>query len=119
MIANEDRQRLQGTWEIIFEEKGGEALKPGPFSICFKGDAVTNPADPNGSKTTFRVDPHKRLPTLTAVQKADKGITVVYLYEWKGDVLRLCVSDDEKEQSRPPPAFDSKDGRRILICKRR
>jgi uncharacterized protein (TIGR03067 family) len=116
MIEIDDGQRLQGTWDIVSEEARGKVMKPEPLAVTFEGDLVTSTAIPN-EKSIFWVDPHNKLPTLTLVQKGDKEITAVFLYQLKKDVLRVCVSDDDG--SSPPLAFDSKDGRRILSFRRR
>jgi uncharacterized protein (TIGR03067 family) len=127
-------RKLEGTWTVTKMEVEGKSLlekgKPVPkFTIKdgkITSDAKDVPRDEKRDSSTIKLDPGRKPKTITIPNfhggDPKKGITLIGIYELKGDELKVCAQEVEtaklKERERErPKAFDSKQG--VLVILRR
>jgi uncharacterized protein (TIGR03067 family) len=123
--AKTDKERLQGTWAVDTVESNGDVLKTGDYytnvkdmKLTFKGDTVNNSKKPNDD-ATFKIDPDKKPPTLDIFVKGEKDVTtLLMIYEFKGDTLRLCLAAEEKMETEHAKEFTSKNNQLLITLKR-
>jgi uncharacterized protein (TIGR03067 family) len=77
----------------------------------YKGGLMWTDANPDG-KVPIVLGPDRKPATYTLIYNRGKGDVEKSLYEFRGETLRVCVWPSRGEC---PPAFDSRDGRIILI----
>jgi uncharacterized protein (TIGR03067 family) len=91
--AGEARKSLQGTWELVLVEHGFRQGYPGaaPMNYVFKGDEFASfiYGRSDGNKGTARFGPNKALD-VTVTDGPAKGSNYAWLYEVKGDTLRIA-----------------------------
>src|SRR5207237_10598021 len=101
-----DRERLQGTWEIVkLEQTGtdrGEFIKEHSPTMKFDGDKYTFKAGTAVERGEFKLDPKAKVPTLdyTITEGEHKGKRQFGIYRLEGDTLKICLSE-EGETTRP------------------
>jgi uncharacterized protein (TIGR03067 family) len=121
----EDAKKLQGAWEVTELIVGGVKVPEKEIKgtkFVFEGDKLTIvPSMPDAEAVekrlfTFKLDPAQKPAAidLTAQDGDLKGTVSPGIYELKGDTLRWCQSDDEKNKDRPK-TFDSPDKSRIYV----
>jgi uncharacterized protein (TIGR03067 family) len=126
--APSDKDKLQGTWQMVSGE--GEGMKE-PAEFCkhftytfkgdglrFRGDETTPGAD---LEFSYTLDPKKtpkeidlkltKVPDNKGVRSVSKGI-----YSLQGEELKLCYSDEER-----PTKFETKpkDRTSLVVLKRK
>jgi uncharacterized protein (TIGR03067 family) len=94
-----DKERFQGTWEVVSGQRGGEQLPEEitkAVTLTFEGDKVTFKLGDMVKEGTFKLDPTKkpRAIDVTFDDKTGEGI-----YAFDGKQLKLCVP--EPGQGRP------------------
>jgi uncharacterized protein (TIGR03067 family) len=128
-------KRLEGTWVLTKMEVNGKSLlekdKPAPRIVIKDGKVLPDPKQaPKGTNVenpTVLLDPSRKPKTINVPNfkggQPEKGVTLIGIYELKGNVLRVCVEGvetarlKEREKDRPK-AFDSKQGA-LLVFKRK
>ena len=116
--AQDDKEKLQGTWEFVSSQFGGkeaqgpEAEQMKMLKYVFKGDKLT-------AKTPgqFTLDASKKPKQIDL--KIDDGPenergTWKGIYELKGDDLTLCMAPPNQDR---PTAFESKEGELTVLLK--
>jgi uncharacterized protein (TIGR03067 family) len=96
--ANKDRERLQGTWELITLEANAQqalqlALEDLPEArLVAKGNSCRLKFGETDLAMTFRLDRCKALKAidLTVTAGPDKGKTFRAIYALDGDTLTIC-----------------------------
>ena len=109
--SKSDKQLLQGRWEAVSAEKGGEKLPDEllkAIKLQVKGDKIIAEILGETKDVPFKIDPTKKPKTidLTIDEKVVKGI-----YELKKDTLKVCAAIDENGD-RPK---DFKGGEQTLL----
>ena len=126
--------KLEGRWTLTKMEANGKSLlekdKPLPKMVIKDGKIMADPKDAAGQEapdsSQIQLDPRKNPKTITIPNfkggDPAKGVTLIGIYELKGDELKVCVEGvetaklKEREKDRPR-AFDSKQGL-LLVFKR-
>jgi uncharacterized protein (TIGR03067 family) len=103
---------LQGTWVLVASEVAGKRhVITGPEKerarISFSGNRSLNTSKGKTTSSTFRVDATKRPKTIDFVSD---NVTIKGIYEVEGEVLRLCMSPEER-----PGEFKSS-GLKVLVA---
>jgi uncharacterized protein (TIGR03067 family) len=130
--VKQEWKKLEGTWTMTKMEIEGrslmEKLKPVP-KITIKDGRVTSdakdaPKDQEFDSSTIKLDLGQKPKTITIPNflggDPEKGVTLIGIYELKGDRLRVCVQDvetaklKEREKERPK-AFDGKQGVLVIF----
>ena len=108
--ANNDREAIQGQWQVVFMEANGNVVQQGLaqlIQIVFEGDVMRTL--PDNEEMRFTLDPESSPATIDyAGDEPVKGI-----YELKGDTLRLCESKGER-----PDDFESTQDTTLFRLKR-
>jgi uncharacterized protein (TIGR03067 family) len=110
-----DNDLLQGTWEVVEAEKGGEKLPEEiikTIKLTFKGDKFTFAAGDESKEGTFKLDPTKK-PRAIDVSIDDKTIKGIYAFE--GKKLKICAGDAGQER---PKEFKSEGEINLVVLQR-
>lgn len=117
----EDLKKLQGAWEVAsLETEGKKEFSGGGAAIVIKGKTMLASlilwGTPSSSESQFTIDATKKPKEIDTVFK-DKRTTLTTrgLYRFDGDQLVVCTSSTEVR----PPTFDSKEGRTIMVLRRK
>jgi uncharacterized protein (TIGR03067 family) len=119
----EDRDRLQGTWEGIRLERDGkvvyEGAAAGLATVRFVGDSVTFEDRGTRLEGSYRVDPD-RVPKTFDLIVADGDALVTYpagIYQLYDDIFRLCFAFPSGER---PKTFATGpgSGRTLFVYRR-
>lgn len=116
----QDKDRIQGTWQIIDMQEGGYAVPAElvqMLSCVFHDYTLEMHAGKQVQKNTFTLDPSTTPKSIDMVddERMKRGI-----YELQGDTLRLCFEKNHPGQR--PTAFVSQSGSvndLVLMMKRR
>jgi uncharacterized protein (TIGR03067 family) len=121
--TKKERKRLEGTWTLTSVVRNNnplpeDRLKDAKF--VFQGERFTQQlGDKTLAKGTFRLDPGKKPQTIdmTMSEGAEKGKTILGIYQLEDDVLRICGAGPGGER---PTEFASKDGtgHTLITCQR-
>jgi uncharacterized protein (TIGR03067 family) len=130
--VKQEWMKLEGTWTVTQMEVEGKSLlekgMPVP-RMTVKGGKITPDSKdvPEGEKldsSTIKLDPSQKPKTITVpnLKGGDpkEGVTLIGIYELKGDELRVCAQAvesaklKEREKERPK-AFDSKQGVLVIL----
>ncbi len=99
--TQEDRQRLQGAWEVVALERNGtkapEGEKPLGARVVFKEDRLVNHFnDNNPMEADYKIDAGQDPGHIDVTPRdgpeQEKGKTFHGIYRLKGDTLTLCLS---------------------------
>ena len=90
-----DRKQIQGTWKVIYSADSGrdmpqEQLKALRFTI--KADSLVMDAGGRVSNITYKLDPTTSPKSIDLI---DEGSMTPGIYELTGDVLRICINEDD------------------------
>jgi RNA polymerase sigma-70 factor (ECF subfamily) len=119
-----DQERLQGTWALVSEERGGKLVEPPEgvkgATLTFQGDRVSFKQKGGGHEASFKVDP-TRTPKEIDLTVAQDGKPAVHkgLYALEGDTLKLCLAHPPQPR---PTAFASAAGEQwpaVFVFKRK
>jgi uncharacterized protein (TIGR03067 family) len=115
--AEKESKKLQGKWVATSLRHGDteapkEDIEKGAITLVIKGDKFTFKTPKETQEGTFKIDPSKSPKTidLSVTTKGGKKKTIVGIYEWDGDALRIA-GDQEKR----PKDFKSKLGGSIVV----
>ena len=113
---------LDGDWTGVSAFSDGDDLgKPpgGRFVLTVKGDAITIQIGDETHTGKAKIDPAKTPKVIDMVPDdgPEKGKTVPGVYEIKGDELRICTAEPDKDR---PTEVSSKKGSgwMLITCKR-
>jgi uncharacterized protein (TIGR03067 family) len=107
--AREEMKKLEGTWEPVALESGGQRATPGELKEINGSEKLTikdgKTAVCYGTKcyeAVVTVDPTKNPKTIDMVVTEGKlkGLTSLAIYDVHGDELKICY-DVEQERVRP------------------
>jgi RNA polymerase sigma factor (sigma-70 family) len=106
-----DQRRFQGTWSAV---SGKEQAKDVPedalkdFKITFSGDKVTIHRPAGERNGTFKLDPSRKPSGIDmAFEVMGQTVTVLGVYAFDGENLRICFSEPDDER---PADLDGKVG---------
>ena len=108
--VSKELEKLEGTWtKDSWEYKGQPQIAAAAGRYVFKGDKFTYFAeDKEHYKGTVKLDPAKQFIDLAITDGADKGTSMLGLYELKEDTLRICFGPGgEKRPKELKTAADS------------
>jgi uncharacterized protein (TIGR03067 family) len=114
-------KKWQGTWRytsVIMEGKAGLQEKLAKRTITFTGDKWAVREDGNLLQAgTLKLDPAKKPAQIDALvsEGPDKGLTMLGIYEIKGDTLKVCFDPMGKAR---PTSFTPKGGEFATIIER-
>jgi uncharacterized protein (TIGR03067 family) len=118
-LIKKDRAALQGTWQVVASEDNGEKVAAEDLKglfLIFKGDAIAIREEGKAEERfSFLLDPTKkpREIDLTIKVGPKKGQTDRAIYQFDGDVLRICIQSN-KDAPRPRD-FTSKVGSKLWL----
>ncbi len=113
--AKSDQELIQGTWEVVSGEKGGEKLPEEivkAIKITFKGDKLSLAHGDDAKEATFKLDPAKKPRHLDA--NID-GKTIEAIYALEGKNLKICAG----EPASPRPKDFKGEGENIFLVLKR
>jgi uncharacterized protein (TIGR03067 family) len=113
--AQEDLDKLQGTWVLTAMEKNGNAAPEyvlGKLAVTFKGDTMVMDGSFAAVKPEFTVklDPSKKPKAIDATPLSGefKDKTVLGIYQLEGEELKICLpKQGDKER---PSDYKSPEG---------
>jgi uncharacterized protein (TIGR03067 family) len=111
--GDSDLKKIQGTWQFVSHEMKGKKTPPeqvAKLKITFTGDKWSVTEDGKVVQTgTQKLDPTKKPSHVDAVviDGGVKGVTMLGIYEIKGDTLKVCFDPEGKER---PTSFTAKAG---------
>jgi uncharacterized protein (TIGR03067 family) len=101
--AKKELEKFQGSWLVVkLEIKGNvvpdEELKK--FKLTFAAEKVTIKADEQSIEASFKIDPAQKPGHIefTNLEGEDKGKTMLGIYEFDGEQLKICVNDNGKDR---------------------
>jgi RNA polymerase sigma-70 factor (ECF subfamily) len=101
--AREDRQKMQGTWKAVSVESGGKKRPDQDikkWKLFVAGDKMTaRDGDDLLDESTFALDAGKkpRAIEITYTAGPDKGKKLTGIYAVEGDLLKICVTQRDKD----------------------
>ena len=113
-----DKDLLQGTWNAVSGERGGEKLNENQLKnwekMVFADDKFTREGNEK-KEGTFVIDPKKE-PKEIDLNLTVKGQAATWsgIYELKGTTLKLCLKPGGR-----PTEFDSKGGVLLVFEKQK
>jgi clostripain len=115
----EDKEVLQGTWNVFSREEGGKEQPDAEGALSFKGNGFSLQLRNGPSiKGTFKLDPSTTPKTIDLKIEARFDVavnkTVLGIYQLEGDKLTLCLSDPGAGD-RPKELATREGSRRILL----
>jgi general secretion pathway protein G len=107
--AEDALKPLQGEWEVISADRGGEAMlrgksvmltvKDATFTLTIKRDDMPD----RGEIATVKIDSTKKPKTIDFIDKSG-NLERVGIYEIEGDSLKMCLAPDKRpEEFKSPP----------------
>jgi uncharacterized protein (TIGR03067 family) len=115
--APDDKKKLQGTWEMVEAERGGQKVgeELGKVKLSFQGDALVLTMGGEDKQATFKLDPTQKPKAIDVMPQdgSEKGKTLRAIYSLDGDTLKLCL-DDRGDQERPTE-FTTKGGTSLML----
>jgi uncharacterized protein (TIGR03067 family) len=114
-------KKVQGTWKFLSHEMNGQ---PTPreevekLKISFSGDKFSVTEDGKVLQAgTNKLDPTKKPAHIdaTVTDGQGKGVTMLGVYELKGDTLRVCFDPTGKQR---PTGLTPKDGQCGAVIQR-
>ena len=127
--ANSDKQKLQGTWQLVYQQKDGKKLpderaaKMFHGRVVFVGDKLHYSVELPGFDFEFAYKLHpERQPKAIDLQfthtgdRKDVGERAFGIYSLEGDNLKICHSDVTR-----PTDFNAEQGSSnvLIVLKRR
>jgi RNA polymerase sigma factor (sigma-70 family) len=115
-------KKFQGTWVDIYAEKAGkEQEQVGDHQLKFDGETFSV-ADHGHveEKGTFKLDPSKN-PKEIDLRVRDRNNdekTVLGIYTWDGENLKLCLGEPGGGGTRPKDFTTMPEGRFLVVVKR-
>jgi RNA polymerase sigma factor (sigma-70 family) len=114
-------KKFQGTWVFIYAEKAGEEQEVGDHQLKFDGETFSV-ADHGHveEKGTFKLDPSKN-PKEIDLRVRDRNNdekTVLGIYTWDGENLKLCLGEPGGGGTRPKDFTTMPEGRFLVVVKR-
>jgi uncharacterized protein (TIGR03067 family) len=106
---SKDKEKIQGTWEIVSVDLGGFRQPGGAYrgwQFVFKEDKMLRQINGQLNREyTFKLDPTQKLKTidLTYPIREETG-KEIGIYELDGDTLKWCIDNDGLER---PTEFNS------------
>jgi uncharacterized protein (TIGR03067 family) len=117
-IIAQELKRLEGTWELVSEVYDGKKVEQ-PASMVVRAeirgeDYAVSRGGRVFARAKLKVDPVKKPKTLDmeATEGPVKGKTFFAVYELKGDELRVCGADSERDR---PGEFAAPAGSKRLL----
>jgi uncharacterized protein (TIGR03067 family) len=120
-VAKKEQEKLQGTWQVVKGEMGGEELPEEALkdvSLVIKGDKMMAKGDfPDKDRyatVLFKINPAAKPKEidLTLGGSEDKGTKLKGIYQLDGDQLKLCVNIAGANR---PSKFDTKDDAECIL----
>src|SRR5207248_8856589 len=107
LLSGADPTKLQGVWVYTEYTVGGEKIDPKQSQLEFKGDKFTCTAKGEEAVTgTYTIDREKSPATMNlTIEREGNKITVPAIYEFKGDVLKLCYPTGNSVSGERPKRF--------------
>jgi uncharacterized protein (TIGR03067 family) len=121
-VGDQDRKALQGTWQVVEQTHGDDAVDEQAKGVQFIFDhnkIVVKKDEKAILEGTFRIDAAKSPPQIDAKILKDEeepqrvGETAVGIYQISGDRLKWCSS--EPGQDTRPSEFATKGTNFVLI----
>jgi uncharacterized protein (TIGR03067 family) len=123
--AQAEMKRFQGRWVAIYVEIEGKPIPPEgledlkELDILVEGDKVILKEDgmvKESWKVRFSIDPIKapRTIDLSISVEESRPETLLGIYKFDGDVLKICILPPSKEPERPTK-FRTSPGSRALL----
>jgi uncharacterized protein (TIGR03067 family) len=100
-LIRKDKERLQGTWQIVAAESKGEKVPAkdlGELFLIFDGDSIQVQEDKKKQdRYTFRLNPERKPKEIdfSYTKGPKKGRTDRAIYLFQGDRLTFCIQEDE------------------------
>jgi len=116
--VNEEAKAMEGTWELVSAELGGQKL-PGEvtktLTLVLAGEKYTVKSPGPDDTGTVRLDPAKQPKELdvTGVEGPNKGKFFPAIYQLDGDSLKVCYDLDGKKR---PTEFKSAPGTKQFLA---
>jgi uncharacterized protein (TIGR03067 family) len=116
-----DLKKIQGTWQFVSQQVGDKSLPPeqvAKMKITFTGDKWSVHEDAKVHQAgTHKFDPTKKPAHVDAVvtEGESKGVTMLGIYELKGDTMKVCFDPQGKER---PTSFTAKAGQFAAVIQR-
>jgi uncharacterized protein (TIGR03067 family) len=115
--ADKDGDAMQGTWVPSSAEFAGEKFPDEvrqTIKLVVKGDKYTVTVGKQVDQGTVKVNPSAKPKTLdiTSTEGANKGKTILAIYELDGDTLRVCYDLNGKDR---PTEFKTRTNTQLFL----
>src|SRR5262249_5995705 len=110
----DDRNAIQGEWQVVQVFQVGQPAKTGETGFVFAGDGVT--ARGTGFEYGFRLDPKAQPRAIDFIHMGK--VTAVGVYELSGDMLKFCVRYPNDPVGRPQALEATTPGATLYVLKR-
>lgn len=109
--------KLEGKWTVISMESGGKIQDRYKGAIReHKGDQILMTLkDGSTLEATMKVDAEKKTIDINPKSGLFKDKTLLAIYDIKGDTLRICFADPDKDR---PKTFNGKTGATLFTLKK-
>lgn len=114
--GDDDRAKIQGTWEVVSALAGGgeppgmDLLKRSHF--VFGEKEVTTKRDGESWTNPYTLDPSTTPAVIDFGPERESGQMLPSIYELDGDSLKICMTSPGADR---PTSFASEEGDRTLL----
>jgi uncharacterized protein (TIGR03067 family) len=122
----EDKDKLQGTWQVVGGEAKGqelpeEAVKALDFTMTIKGEKYTAKSTQEDEEGTIKLDPKKDPKTIEFHIESgkDKGKKQLGIYALDGDTLKICAAKPGSKERPKEIKTTAGDDFTVLVLKRK
>lgn len=121
VVAQKDREKLQGTWSIVELVADGEQAPveiTNTIKLVFKDDSLTfTPGEPGYTNYTYKLDTTTKPANFDMIHADGESKSAVKkgIYSWDGDRFKICFGNGDER----PKEFSAKSdsGRALYLLK--
>lgn len=101
--ARKELEQMAGVWSVAAVERDGKALAANQtrdWKLTITGDKYVFQASPEAIEGKYQLDPSQDPKAITATRTsgADKGKTLLGIYQLEGDELKICFNAPDKPE---------------------
>ena len=114
---DDDAKKLQGTWEIVSSEDGGDKVASEVGGkVVISADKITLAVGEKRASIRYKLDPTKTPKWIDLVNEQDEMAPGIY--ELDGDTLKICFPESGKERATKFESKKNSPNDRFMVLKR-